>query len=66
VKRINHYVRTILMTAYEVENHEELKNCVKENVINKFIQKPITIKELCQEVNNQVHAYQLVWNMKNY
>jgi len=61
MKRINPYVRTILMTAYEVESYKELKKSVKEDVINKFIQKPITISGLCIEVNNQIHAYELRW-----
>ena len=47
------------MTAFEIENDKEFRKSVKEDVINKFIQKPITISGLCIEVNNQVHAYEL-------
>ena len=35
------------------------KTEMKDEVVNKFIPKPITIFGLCNEVNNQVRAYEL-------
>jgi DNA-binding NtrC family response regulator len=61
-KSLNRYVRTILMSAFEVENDKVFLNYINEEIIDKFIQKPITLNHLCQEVNNQVQAYQLRMN----
>jgi hypothetical protein len=47
------------MSAYEVENEKDFKGFMNEGVIDKFIQKPVTLNCLCEEVNDQVHAYQL-------
>jgi two-component system response regulator YesN len=46
-------VRTILISAYEVDNDPVFRGFVKEGVIDKFIHKPITIRGLCQEVSCQ-------------
>ena len=59
VRTLNSYVRTILMSAFDVQGDDILRKYLKENIISKFIQKPITIFGLCNEVNNQVHAYEL-------
>lgn len=59
MKTVNASVRTILMNEYELNDklfHQYLK------VIDKFIRKPINLDELYQEVNNQVHAFQLIIN----
>jgi len=59
VKKLNPKVRTILISAYEVENDPVFRGYVKEGVIDVFIHKPITIECLCKEVDNQIQAYQL-------
>ena len=59
MKKIGYYVRTILMSAYGVSNDMIIRQYINDGIIDRFIQKPITIKNLCQEVNNQIHAYQL-------
>ena len=59
VKNLNRYVRTILMSAFDVEGDDILRKYLKEEIINKFIQKPITIFGLCDEVNSQIHAHEL-------
>jgi DNA-binding NtrC family response regulator len=59
VKKLNPKVRTILISAYEVENDPVFQGYVNEGVIDVFIQKPMTIGCLCKEVNNQIQAYQL-------
>jgi DNA-binding NtrC family response regulator len=56
VKTLNPNVRTILISAYEVENEPVFQRYVKEGIIDKFIQKPMTMNYLCNEVNNQLQA----------
>jgi DNA-binding NtrC family response regulator len=56
VKKLNPNVRTILISAYEVENEPVFQRYVKEGIIDKFIQKPMTMNYLCNEVNNQLQA----------
>ncbi|CAN5498788.1 hypothetical protein BH18THE1_BH18THE1_10080 [soil metagenome] len=57
VKKINPNVRTILISAYEVENDSVFQQYIKEGIIDKFIKKPITITGLCQQVSDQVISY---------
>jgi response regulator RpfG family c-di-GMP phosphodiesterase len=56
VKKLNPEVRTILISAYEVENEPLFQRFSKEGIIDKFIQKPMTMNYLCREVNNQLQA----------
>jgi DNA-binding NtrC family response regulator len=56
VKKLNPNVRTILISAYEVENEPLFQRFLKEGIIDKFIQKPITMNYLCNEVNSQLQA----------
>ena len=56
VKKLNPNVRTILISAYEVENEPLFQKFLKEGIIDKFIQKPMTMNYLCKEVNNQLQA----------
>jgi DNA-binding NtrC family response regulator len=56
VKKLNPNVKTILISAYEVENEPIFQRFMKEGIIDKFIQKPMTMNYLCREVNNQLQA----------
>jgi DNA-binding NtrC family response regulator len=56
IKKLNPNVRTILISAYEVENEPLFQRFMKEGIIDKFIQKPMTLNYLCREVNNQLQA----------
>lgn len=58
VKQLNPSVRTILISAYEVDEDQVFQNYMKQGIINQFVKKPIGLPELCQEVANQVHGYQ--------
>lgn len=58
VKDSNSYVRTILMTAFNLQD-PELENFIENQTINKFLQKPIGLAVLLAEVNNQLHLYEL-------
>ena len=61
IKSVNACVRTILMNEYEL-NDKLFHQYLEEKIIDKFIRKPTILDELYQEVNNQVHAYQLIIN----
>lgn len=58
IRKFNPKVRTILMSAYVVDNDPVFRAYVNQGVIDKFMQKPITIRRLCQEVSNQLNSYQ--------
>jgi DNA-binding NtrC family response regulator len=58
VKQLNPSVRTILISAYEVDEDQVFQNYMKQGIINLFVKKPIGLPELCQEVANQVRGYQ--------
>jgi hypothetical protein len=49
---------TILMTAFE-SNDELFQEYTKKQMINGFFQKPIRLHNLREEVNNQIHIYEL-------
>jgi DNA-binding NtrC family response regulator len=57
VKQLNPSVRTILTSAYEVDDDQVFQNYMKQGIINLFVKKPIGLPELCQEVANQVQDY---------
>lgn len=59
VKQLNPSVRTILISAYELDDDQVFQNYMKQGIINLFVKKPIGLPELCQEVANQVQDYQL-------
>jgi DNA-binding NtrC family response regulator len=58
-KGINPKVRTILISAYEVENDPVFRKYMKEGVIDLFINKPVTIERLCKEVDNEIQNFKL-------
>jgi DNA-binding NtrC family response regulator len=58
VKQLNPSVRTILTSAYEVDDDQVFQNYMKQGIINLFVKKPIGLPELCQEVANQVQDHQ--------
>lgn len=58
VKSINRYTRTILMTAFDI-NDAMFKDYSKMEIINGFLQKPIPLKDLRAKVNEELHLYEL-------
>jgi two-component system response regulator (stage 0 sporulation protein F) len=58
IKDLNSSVRTILMTAFAFDD-ELFKEYAKSKIINAFLQKPIRLDDLRDEVNNQLHKYEL-------
>src|SRR4030095_8938359 len=58
LKIMHPFLRTTLMTAFE-SNDELFQEYTKKQIINGFFQKPIRLHNLREEVNNQIHTYQL-------
>jgi DNA-binding NtrC family response regulator len=55
VKKLNPNVRTILTSAYEVDENNKFQEYAKEGTIDLFLAKPVSIKMLCEEVSNMLH-----------
>jgi two-component system response regulator (stage 0 sporulation protein F) len=58
IKELNPYIRTILMTAFAIKD-DLFQEYARMELINGFLQKPIHLGDLCVEVNNQLHTYEL-------
>ena len=58
IKTENPLVRTLLMTAFDVDDRL-FDEFAKKQLINGFIQKPIKLQNLLAEVNKQINAYQI-------
>ena len=57
IKELNRFVRTILMTAFEIED-KVFRDYTKQKIIDAFLQKPIGIHDLIKEVDTQLHNYE--------
>jgi DNA-binding NtrC family response regulator len=62
IKKLNLKFRTILVSAYEVSQDKVFQKYMKEGIIDLFIEKPITIDKLCQNVSDQIGAYEQKMN----
>jgi DNA-binding NtrC family response regulator len=58
IRMLNSNVRTILVSAYEVQEDEVFQRYMKEGIIDLFIEKPIPIDWLRQKVREQVKVYE--------
>ena len=58
IKGLNRFVRTILMTAFQIED-KVFREYTKEKIINAFLQKPIGIHDILKEVNTQLRSYEV-------
>ncbi len=61
VKKLSSKTRTMIISGYEIEPGE-LQIDIKKGIIDKIIQKPISMNGLRQEVKNQINDYQLTIN----
>jgi len=57
IKDSNPFVRTILMTAFEIENRI-FREYTKRKIINAFIQKPMGLHDSIKKVNTQLEYYE--------
>ena len=64
IRKLSPEVRTMLMSAYEVDSDPVFRCYMKEGVIDRFLQKPITVRHLRQEVDIQLNLYQT--QLKNF
>lgn len=58
IKKRKPMVRTILMTAFEVDN-KLIKEYSAKKILNGYLQKPVRITNLREEINNQLHACEI-------
>jgi len=63
IKKLSPKTRTMIISGYEIEPGE-LQIDIKEGLIDKIIQKPISMNGLRQEVKNQINDYQLRMSKK--
>jgi DNA-binding NtrC family response regulator len=56
IKKENPSVRTLLMTAFEV-NDNVFEEYVQKKIIDAFLQKPLKLGDLESEVNKQIDIY---------
>jgi DNA-binding NtrC family response regulator len=59
VKKFKSNVRTILVSAYEVEYNAVFQRCMQEGIIDSFIEKSVTTNQLCQRVRDEFQVYQI-------
>jgi DNA-binding NtrC family response regulator len=59
IKKLSPKTRTMITTGYEIEPCE-LHFDIKMGIINRIIQKPISMNGLRQEVKNQINSCQLI------
>jgi DNA-binding NtrC family response regulator len=59
IKEIKHSVRTILMTAFAIDDKKLFQEYAAKNIINGFLEKPVRIADLLEEVNNQLKHHQI-------
>ena len=58
MKDMKKYVRTILMTAYDIED-TIFHDYTKKEIINGFFQKPVRLTNLVEKVHTQLHSYEM-------
>ena len=58
IKKMNPSVRTLLMSAFEIDT-ESLEDSIKQQNINTFLQKPMSLEDLCSEVNTQINTFEM-------
>jgi DNA-binding NtrC family response regulator len=58
VKDMNYSVRTILMTAFDVDD-KLFQEYSKKEIINGFAHKPVNLQTLVHEVSDQLHSYEM-------
>jgi len=59
VKELNPNVRTMLLTAFDMQGNSDLQKYLNDGVVDSFVEKPITINRLCQKVRDEIQTYDL-------
>ena len=58
MKDMNKFVRTILMTGFDIDD-DGFRTYTKKKIINGFVQKPVRLYDLIKEVDTQIHSYEM-------
>ena len=64
IKKLSPKTRTMITSGYEIEP-SELQSDIKKGIIDKVIQKPISMSGLCKEVKTQIYDFKLSLNASN-
>ena len=64
IKSSSPNVRTILMSAFNLEFDELYRTYSDEGIIDSSIEKPVTIDALCQRVRDEFQVYQLKLHLR--
>lgn len=64
IKSSSPNVRTILMSAYNLEFDELYQKYLDEGIIDSSIEKPVSIDALCQRVRDEFQVYQLKLHLR--
>ena len=64
IKSSSPNVRTILMSAYDLEFDELYQRYMDEGIIDSSIEKSVTIDALCQRVRDEFQVYQLKLHLR--
>ena len=59
VKDLNPLARTILMTAYDMDDNL-IREYTKKEIINSFLKKPIELNQLLSEVTKQIYCIEYI------
>ena len=59
VKELNPNVRTMLLSAFDMQDNPDFQKYLKDGIINSLLEKPISINRLCQEVRDEIETYDL-------
>lgn len=65
IKDSNRFVRTILMTAFMIDD-DIFQEYTKKKIIDGYIQKPIGLHDLLKEVNTQLQYYEIQKKYSSY
>ena len=57
IKELNPFMRTILMTAFDVDD-KIFREYAKNKIIDAFLQEPIRLDDFVKEVDTQLHHYE--------
>jgi response regulator RpfG family c-di-GMP phosphodiesterase len=65
IKDSNRFVRTILMTAFTIDD-DIFQEYTKKKIIDGYIQKPIGLHDLLKEVDTQLQYYEIQKKYSSY
>jgi DNA-binding NtrC family response regulator len=59
MKDMNKFVRTILMTALDIDDNI-FQNFTKRKIVNALVQKPTKLFDLTKDVDTQLHSFEML------